>query len=42
MCVQVLRYERGGRYTHHFDWFDPKSYQQNEAVLYVLLSSMFW
>ena len=32
--IQVLRYEKGGRYAHHMDWFDPKAYSSNANLMY--------
>ena len=31
--VQVLRYEKGQKYDHHTDYFDPRMYQNDPQVL---------
>ena len=47
--VQVLRYEKGGRYAHHLDWFDPNSYRSNAGLMKTIrfgtknrLATLFW
>lgn len=47
--TQVLRYEKGERYTAHLDWFDPQLYRNDPSTLELIqhgkrnrLVTVFW